>query len=61
MQRMIGESAIDFGSETYKRGIEQYTTNMTAIIKEIQGAQVPVIIGTLAANLKDQKPFTANW
>lgn len=57
MSRMAREQAIPFDSDNYKAGIDQFTGNMADVIEMAKGANVPVILGTLASNLKDQKPF----
>ncbi len=57
MERVIGESSIPLNSDLYKNGIKQFEGNMRDIIEECNAAHVPVVIGNLACNLKDQKPF----
>lgn len=57
MTRMIGENLIPFGSPLYKDGIEQFETNFSLILKKISEKNIPTLIGTLASNLKDLKPF----
>lgn len=57
MSRMIGESLIPLNSDLYEKGIEQFAGNYRDIVKMINDADVPLIIGTVTSNLKDQKPF----
>lgn len=57
MSRMAREQSIDFDSDIYKSGIEQFDGNMRDVIEMCKEANLPVIFGTLASNLKDQKPF----
>ncbi|MCX7876102.1 MAG: GDSL-type esterase/lipase family protein [Melioribacteraceae bacterium] len=57
MSRMAKEQSIDFNSETFLAGIEQFDGNMRDIIEMCKDENVPLIFGTLASNLKDQKPF----
>ena len=59
MQKMIGESSIEMGSDTYQKGLEQYNLNITSILKKIKAADVPVMIGTLSSNISGHKPFNA--
>jgi lysophospholipase L1-like esterase len=59
MQKMIGQSLIEYESTTYRRGIIQYEDNLSAILKVIQKSKVPAIIGTLTSNISDQKPFNS--
>jgi tetratricopeptide (TPR) repeat protein len=57
MSRMAKEQSIEFNSENYLAGIEQFDGNMLDIIEMCKDENVPLILGTLASNLKDQKPF----
>ncbi|MDR3668976.1 MAG: tetratricopeptide repeat protein, partial [Ignavibacteriaceae bacterium] len=45
--------------EIYKKGIEQFAGNMHDILEMAKKQNVPVILGTLACNLKDQFPFVS--
>lgn len=57
MGRMVGESLITFNSDTYNSGLKQFEGNMRDMLEMAKNANVPVILGTLASNLKDQSPF----
>jgi tetratricopeptide (TPR) repeat protein len=57
MSRMVGESLIPFNSSTYTSGLKQFEGNMRDMLEMTKNAGVPVILGTLASNLKDQHPF----
>ncbi len=59
MERMVGESEIPFGSETYHLGVANFRENMQAIADRAEQAKVPVIISTLTSNLADQPPFVS--
>lgn len=59
MSRMIGESLISYNSDLYNYGIEQFGGNMDDILKMLKEKNIPVILGTLTCNLKDQKPFVS--
>ncbi len=56
MSRMIGNSTIEFDSNEYLHGIEQFQTNIDYIFKELYSNNIPVVVGLLTSNLK-QKPF----
>lgn len=60
MAVMAQEKQIPLGSEIYNAGIEQFTGNMRDILEMITDENVPVIVGTLASNVKDLKPFISN-
>ncbi|NWG29048.1 MAG: hypothetical protein HXY48_11015 [Ignavibacteriaceae bacterium] len=57
MARIVKEQIIPFNSELFNAGIEQFKGNLEDILQMANRAKVPVVIGTLASNLKDQKPF----
>jgi tetratricopeptide (TPR) repeat protein len=57
MSRMAKEKEIELNSDQFNIGIEQFEGNMTDIIEMIQGQNVPLIISTLASNIKGQAPF----
>lgn len=57
MSRMAKEQSITLNSETFNAGVDQFSENIEDIFKQFQDAGIPVVIGTLASNLKDQPPF----
>jgi len=57
MARIVKEQSIPMNSELFNSGLEQFEGNFEEILDMTQAAAVPVIIGTLVSNLKDQKPF----
>lgn len=57
MSRIVKEQLIPYNSESYNIGIEQLEGNFENILQMTKDAGVPVVIGTLVSNLKDQKPF----
>ena len=57
MARIVKEQSIPVNSELFNSGLEQFEGNFEEILDMTQSAGVPVIIGTLVSNLKDQKPF----
>ena len=59
MARIVKEQLIPFNSESFNVGIKQFEGNFKDILRMTQEAGVPVVIGTLVSNLKDQKPFIA--
>lgn len=60
MQKVIGESSIPLGSDTYKQGIRQFELNFSSMLSKIQKEQIPVIIGTISSNLAGHKPFVSD-
>lgn len=59
MSRMARKQYIPFDSRAYREGIAQFDGNMTDLLKMAKQRNVPVILGTLACNLKDQYPFVS--
>ena len=59
MARMAKDQLIPLGSKVYREGLEQFKGNMTDILRMAKSDHVPVILGTLACNLKDQYPFVS--
>jgi lysophospholipase L1-like esterase len=59
MSQMIGNSLIAYDSDEYWAGIKQFEGNLNDIIEMIRDKNVPVIIGKLTSNLREQKPFVS--
>ncbi len=57
MARVAREQSIPLESSLYDAGLEQFRDNLDGILAALAGAGVPVFIGTLASNEKDQAPF----
>ena len=57
MARVAAERRIATGSSLYERGVDQFASNMGALLARYRDAGIPVFIGTLVSNEKDQAPF----
>jgi lysophospholipase L1-like esterase len=57
MSRMAKDKYILLNSKVFNAGLQQFEDNLTDILRLIKDKGVPVILGRLASNLKDQKPF----
>lgn len=57
MARMAEIKSIEYDSPVFHQGIRQFEANLRAIIKKCKAAGVPLILGTLTSNVKDQRPF----
>jgi tetratricopeptide (TPR) repeat protein len=57
MARVAAERSIPLDSDLYRAGLEQFSANLERILGTFSAAGVPVFIGTLASNEKDQAPF----
>jgi hypothetical protein len=59
MSRVAAERSIPLGSTLYERGVEQFRGNLDRLLAIYQAAGIPVFIGTLASNERDQAPFAS--
>jgi lysophospholipase L1-like esterase len=59
MAQMAKDKLIEYNSDIYWAGIEQFEGNFRDILRMCKEAGVPVIASTLSSNLKDQKPFVS--
>lgn len=57
MEEMVRERSIAYGSPLYRRGLAQYRANLTDLLCRYERAGVPVFVGTVASNERDQPPF----
>ena len=57
MARVAGERSIPLNSETYRRGVQQFESNLARLLAKYRAAGVPVFIGTLVSNERDQAPL----
>jgi lysophospholipase L1-like esterase len=57
MARVAGERSIPLKSQTYQRAVEQFEENLGRLLAKYRGAQVPVFIGTVVSNERDQPPL----
>lgn len=57
MERMAAHRRVPFNSEVYLRGIKQFKRNLDKMITLFGKHHIPVFIGTLTFNLKDQPPL----
>lgn len=53
------DQMIELGDQSYQRGVAQLEKNLTAAIGKFRGEGVPVFIGSLVSNLRDQRPLAA--
>lgn len=60
MAKVIRESNIPMDSDIYRHGIQQYRSNMSKLVERFDKNGIPVFLGTVASNLKDQAPLSDN-
>jgi len=59
MAQLARDKLIEYNSDIYWDGINQFQGNLRDILSMCKEANVPVIASTIASNLKDQKPFVS--
>jgi tetratricopeptide (TPR) repeat protein len=57
MARVARERSIPLGSPLYEAGLAQFRGNLDLLLGKYRAAGIPVYIGTLASNERDQPPF----
>ncbi len=57
MEAMGNRTGIPYRGVVYSKGLEIFRENITAIIDEARGRDIPVLFSTLVENLSDQPPF----
>ena len=57
MARMVGEQTVPYGSDVYRAGATQFADNLGRLLARYEREAVPVFVGTLASNERDQRPF----
>ncbi|MEM9056467.1 MAG: SGNH/GDSL hydrolase family protein, partial [Pseudomonadota bacterium] len=59
MARIAGERAIALDSALFDTGVQQFRSNLDALLGIYARAGIPVFIGTLASNERDLEPFVS--
>ncbi|GAC1647568.1 MAG: hypothetical protein NVS4B3_01800 [Gemmatimonadaceae bacterium] len=57
MEMLAAEQRIVFGSAAYQEGLNQFRANLRDLLARYQRHGIPVLIGTVASNERDQTPF----
>jgi tetratricopeptide (TPR) repeat protein len=57
MRRIVGKRHIPIDSVLYRKGEQQFRSNLASLLARYRDADVPVFIGTLASNEKGMAPF----
>jgi hypothetical protein len=51
MQKLSSEQLIDKKEALFEDGVDQFKTNLSALVKTLSDHQIPIYIGTLSSNL----------
>ena len=60
MEILARDRQISLGSSRYEAGVHQFESNLEAICRLFERKRIPVFVGSLASNLRDQPPFAAS-
>jgi tetratricopeptide (TPR) repeat protein len=59
MELLAGEQRVPLGSRLYEQGLEQFRANLSELLSRYHERGIPVLIGTVASNERDQRPFVS--
>ena len=59
MEVLARDRQVPLESAVYDRGVQQLETNLERIVRTFRKSGVPVLVGSVASNLRDQPPFAA--
>ncbi len=59
MAKVAKNKSIEKGSDIYLKGLKQFEDNLGIILAKYEKANIPVLISTIASNIKDQPPFSS--
>ncbi|HCI71290.1 MAG TPA: hypothetical protein DHV30_12140, partial [Balneola sp.] len=57
MERIVDSRSIELDSPKYELAMIQFESNISTIINTFEDEGIPVFIGSVASNVKDQEPF----
>jgi tetratricopeptide (TPR) repeat protein len=60
MEILARDRQIPLGGDRYEAGVNQFENNLESICRLFKQKGIPVFVGSLASNLRDQPPFAAN-
>ncbi len=57
MELMAGDQRVPLGSPAYEDGVAQFRGNLGRLLDRYRAHGIPVLVGTVASNERDQRPF----
>ena len=60
METVVRDQRITLGGKVYERGKHQFESNLLVVLDAFRRARVPVFIGSIPSNLRDQRPFASS-
>ena len=59
MESLAGQRDVPLDSDLYRKGVRQFEGNLLRLVRIFRDRDVPVFIGSLASNLRDQPPLVS--
>jgi tetratricopeptide (TPR) repeat protein len=59
MEVLARDRQVPLGTPLYESGLKQFETNLESIVRVFEQSHVPVLVASVASNLRDQPPFAA--
>lgn len=59
MEILARDRQVPEGSDRYRRGVRQFESNLEDVVRTFTSRGIPVLIASVASNLRDQPPFAA--
>lgn len=60
MQSVVDKMEIQYGSELYSKGIEQFDRNLRSMAQYFQKHGIDFYVSSIVSNIKDQRPFISD-
>jgi lysophospholipase L1-like esterase len=61
MELLAGDRRVPLGSPLYEQGLAQFRANLAELLARYRARGVPVFIGTVVSNERDQPPFVSGF
>jgi lysophospholipase L1-like esterase len=60
MEELAAERNLRLGGSEYRRGVDQFESNLRVLLRELRSAGVPTFVASLTSNVRDQPPFASD-
>jgi tetratricopeptide (TPR) repeat protein len=60
MESVARDQRIELGGRAYQAGLSQYAGNLDLTLRRFRDAGVPVLVASIASNVRDQPPFVSD-
>jgi tetratricopeptide (TPR) repeat protein len=59
MEVLARNREVPLDSDVYRRGVEQFESNLTRVVRAFRDEGIPVFVGSLVSNLRSQRPLAS--